>query len=186
MIQVWSIGRCPRPPSLVCALLQVIVEPQVLIPKESHLLYQLIRSVLWRHRRLLRRRGLLRGPLSPCVRDISHVVFCWSCTHNEAACRWSGVKPRIPRVRWRVGHQSGFAPHGLLRVKPRVDRFPVVLEISGSCPPSRVARRTGVRGAQAALGGGALPPLFVPVSLGILCRDGGCRALGFSWRGPWP
>ncbi len=41
MIRVWCVGRCSRPASLICALSQVrdvVVEPQILIPKESHLL----------------------------------------------------------------------------------------------------------------------------------------------------
>ncbi len=53
-IRVWGVGRLLRACLVgLCALSQVcdvIVKPQVLIPKESHLLDQLIRSILRRVR----------------------------------------------------------------------------------------------------------------------------------------
>ncbi len=99
MIRIGSVGRGPRPPSFVCSLSQVcdvVVEPQVLIPKESHLLDQLIRSIWWRSRWLLRRRQS-RGLIAPLVCDIFHVASSWSCACDQACHRDPRV---IPRVSW--------------------------------------------------------------------------------------
>ncbi len=162
------------------------MELRVLIPKESHLLDQLIRSILWRCRWLLRRGCLLWRFPTPRVCNISHVILVCSCSCYEPARPWSWVKTRVSRIRWRVYHQPWFVPHCLLRVKPWVDGLPVVLEVSEHCPPSRGAHHTGGWGARVALRGGTLPPLFVPVGLGGGGRDGCGIAPGCGWRGPGP
>ncbi len=121
--------------------------------------------------------------LLPRVFDISHVGLSCSCSCDEPACPRSRVKPRIPGIRRRVSHRPWFVPHCLLRVKPRVDGLPVVLEVSGHCPLSRGARRAGERDVQAACGGVVPPPQFMPVSLGVSGR--GVCGIAPGWRLAW-
>ncbi len=159
------------------------MEPQVLIPKESHLLDQLIRSILGRVHRWSRRWSW--HVVSPWVLLIPHLLS-WSCSCYEPAHRRSRVKPRIPRVRGRIPHGSGVLPVRVFGVKPQVDRFSVVLEIIVRCPLDGGARRVGERGTQAAHGGVDPPLLFVPIGLGVGDQDGCGIAPGCGWRGLWP
>ncbi len=105
MIRVWVVGRCSRSASLVCVLSQVcdvVVEPQILIPKESHLLYQLRHPVwgqLWRWDQ-----WLSWCSFSPWIFDISHVgLSCsCSCSCDEPACCWAHIVFGAMRNRGRI------------------------------------------------------------------------------------
>ncbi len=189
MIRVWAVGRCSGSALLVYTLSQVcdvVVEPQVLIPKESHLLDQLIRSILRRRWRLLRCRWLLWGSSAPGICDICHVIFRCSCPCEESTRCQPCVVARSTWVRWGIPHRSGVLPVHIFGVVPQEDGLPVVLEVVNRCPLDGGARRVGGRGSRAACGGVALPLQFVPISPGVGGR-GGCRKVpGCGWREPWP
>ncbi len=189
MVQVWVIGGRARSASLRGTLSQVcdvVMQVQVLIPKESHLLDQLIRPVLWWGWRLLRRRWLLQGFPPPEVCDISHVIFSCSCPCNESARGRPGVVSGSSWVRWRIPHWSGVFPVCVFGIVSREDGFPVILEAIKYCPPDGGVHQVGGRGARAGRGGVVAPPLFVPVGLGVVDWGGYGRSPGCGWHGLVP
>ncbi len=124
MIQIWVVGRRAGPASLCGALSQisdVVLESQVLIPKESHLLDQLVHPVLRRDRRWL---WWVWGFISPSIVEIFHLSYSCSCD-EPAHCR-PGVIPGMSGVRWRIGHWSGVFPVWVFGVISGEDGFPII------------------------------------------------------------
>ncbi len=80
----------------------------------------------------------------------------------------------------------GILPVCVFGVVPWEDRLPVVREGVKCWPLYGVTRPGGGQGTQVIRGGVGAPPLFVPISLGVVGWGGCGIAPGFGWHGLLP